>query len=121
MVMTGVQKQYFTVGESVAVLQPPFEAAPAFTGSVTSLMSKNEDLKPLMVVFNHSLFGLEPGDSVYLRPESYAAPYMGIIYQINGVKFVLVPKETVIAMVKSSLAYSPRPSAVLEKRSSESR
>lgn len=102
MVLTTNQKLYFSNNETVAVVQPPQEAKQALSGSVASLMSKNEDLKSLTVIFNFSPLGLVPGDSVFLKPESYSAPYMNVPYQINGVKFVLIPKDAVIAMVKSA-------------------
>ncbi len=81
-------------------------------------MSKNEDLKPLTVLFNHSILDLTQGDMVFLRPESYTAPYLGAVYQINGQRFVLVPKEAIIAMIKngSDRSYSPVPQPSLEKR-----
>lgn len=101
MVVTQENKFYFSNNDVVAVAPLPVEQKPQLTGSVSSLMSKNEDLKPLTVLYNHAPTGLGPGDAVYLKPESYSAPYMGLVYQIAGQKFVLVPKEAIIAMVKS--------------------
>lgn len=98
-------KVYETVSDFVAVSPLPPEQRAAPTGSVMSLMSKNEDLKPLTVVFNNNEMRAYKGDKVFLRPESYTAPYMGMVYQVDGVKFVLVPKNMIIVVFRDEAGW----------------
>ncbi len=93
-----VKKFLFSNFEEVAVLPLTPEDSPKMTNSISSLMSKNEDLRPLTVVFNSEALSVGPGDSVFLRPESYSAAYMNMIYQVGGTKFVLIPKSAVIVI-----------------------
>jgi len=93
-------KAYFSNFDEVAVIPPPVEQEEGVTNSISSLMSKNKDLKPLTVLFHSEPLHLVPGDCVFLRPESYTLPCMSMVYRINGQPFVLVPKSAIIGMVK---------------------
>ncbi len=88
----------FTNNNFIAVSPLPPETANAPTRNISSLMSRNEDLKPLKIVFAYQAtdMTLWPDDEVFLRPESYTSPYMNQVLQTESVKFILIPKEAVI-------------------------
>ena len=108
MVIAESDKLYFSNSETVAVapLPPPEPenqlAKMANRGSVASLMTRNEDLKPLTVLFHSNEMGLSPGDTIFLRPEAYEGHHMVRVYQLNGIKFLLIPKDAIITMLKGT-------------------
>jgi hypothetical protein len=65
--------------------------------SISSLMTKIDNLQPLEVLFCTEDNTLWTGDSVYLRSESYDHPSLKKIYYINGVPFVLVERSLIVA------------------------
>lgn len=98
-----MKKAFFSNFDEVAVIPPPVEQEERVTNSISSLMSKNADLKPLTVLFHSEPLNLAPGDIVYLRGESYKLPCMSMVYRINGQPFILISKASIIAMVKGVL------------------
>lgn len=100
MVVEQGEKLFYSHPDMVAVALPPVEQKQQRTGTISDLLSKNEDLKPLTVVFHCTSLNLNPSDIVFLRPESYSANYMSAVFQVSGLKFLLIPKEAVITMLK---------------------
>lgn len=69
--------------------------------SVSSLMTKNENLRPLEVLFEDDEHLYQPGDKIYLRASTYEAPHMRAVQYIDGVAFILVEKNSIIAADKT--------------------
>lgn len=59
---------------------------------------KNKGLVPLQVIFSSDKYA--PGDVVYVRGDVTHHPWSKEVYEVDDVKFVLVPEEFVVMVDK---------------------
>lgn len=67
------------------------------TGGVAVIENKTI-LDELEVVFkSHDAYFLDIGDKVYVRGDAYAHQWAKEVYELNGIKYILIPKDFVMA------------------------